>query len=80
MANNIKSDDEAQKARKKALYITMLGHTTFVKLCDLASPNVNNYVIKETLSRILMNIKQLNYLLTYKSIQSICEYLITQNV
>ena len=38
-ANNIKSDDEAQQARKKALFITMLGQTTFVKLRDLASPN-----------------------------------------
>ena len=37
-ANNIKSDDEAQQARKKALFITMLGQTTFVKLRDLASP------------------------------------------
>ena len=31
-ANNIKSGDEA-------LFITMLGQTTFVKLRDLASPN-----------------------------------------
>ena len=30
--NNIKSDDEAQQACKKALFITMLGQTTFVKL------------------------------------------------
>ena len=34
-ANIIKSDDEAQQAHKKALFITMLGQTTFVKLCDL---------------------------------------------
>ena len=40
-ANNIKSDDEAQQTRKKALFITMLGQlqTTFVKLHDLASPD-----------------------------------------
>ena len=38
-ANNIKSDDEAQQAHKKALFITMLGQTTFVKLHDLANPN-----------------------------------------
>jgi len=31
-ANNIKSDDETQQARKKALFITILGQTTFVKL------------------------------------------------
>ena len=37
-ANNIKSDDEAQQVPKKALFITMLGQTTFAKLCDLASP------------------------------------------
>ena len=36
-ANNIKSDDEAQQVRKKALFITMLGQTTFAKLRDLAS-------------------------------------------
>ena len=38
-ANNIKSEDEAQLAHKKALFITMLGQTAFVKLHDLASPN-----------------------------------------
>ena len=38
-ANNIKSGDEAQQDRKKALFITMLGQTAFVKLRDLASPN-----------------------------------------
>ena len=37
-ANNIKSGDVAQQDRKKALFITMLGQTTFVKLHDLASP------------------------------------------
>ena len=37
-ANNIKSDDEAQQAHKKALFIAMLGQITFVKLQDLASP------------------------------------------
>ena len=37
-ANNIKSDDEAQQERKKALFIIMLGQITFVKLRDLASP------------------------------------------
>ena len=31
-ANNIKAKDEAQQARKKALFVTMLGQTTFVKL------------------------------------------------
>ena len=38
-ANNIKAEDEAQQARKKALFVTMLGQTTFVKLWDLASPS-----------------------------------------
>jgi len=38
-ANNIKAEDEAQQARKKALFITMLGQATFVKLHDLASPD-----------------------------------------
>ena len=38
-ANNIKAEDEAQQARKKALFITMLGKATFVKLRDLASPD-----------------------------------------
>ena len=37
-ANNIKSEDEAQQARKKALFITMLGKITVIKLRDLASP------------------------------------------
>ena len=37
-ANNIKSDNEAQQAHKKALFIAMLGQITFVKLQDLASP------------------------------------------
>ena len=37
-ANNIKSEDEAQQARKKAIFITTLGQATFVKLRDLASP------------------------------------------
>ena len=38
-ANNMKSEDEAQLARKKTLFITMLGQTAFVKLRDLASPS-----------------------------------------
>ena len=38
-ANNIKPNDEAQQARKKALFITMLRKITFIKLCDLASPS-----------------------------------------
>ena len=37
-ANNIQSENETQQAHKKALFITMLGQTTFVKLCDLANP------------------------------------------
>ena len=37
-ANNIKSNDEAQQARNKALFVTMLGQTTFAKLQDLGSP------------------------------------------
>ena len=38
LANNIKSDDEAQIAWKKALFVTMLGQATFAKLRDLANP------------------------------------------
>ena len=38
-ANEMKSEDEAQLARKKALFITMLGQTAFLKLRDLASPS-----------------------------------------
>ena len=38
-ANNIKSEDEAQLTSKKALFITMLGQTAFLKLHDLASPS-----------------------------------------
>ena len=38
-ANNIKAEDEAQQACKKALFVTMLGQTTFVKLRDLACPS-----------------------------------------
>ena len=37
-ANNIKSEDEAQQACKKVIFITTLGQATFVKLHDLASP------------------------------------------
>ena len=37
-ANNIGSEDEAQQAPKKALFITMLGQITFIKLRDLANP------------------------------------------
>jgi len=39
MANNIKAEDEPQQAQKKALFITMLGQATFVKLRDLTSPD-----------------------------------------
>ena len=38
LANNIKNGDEAQRNRKKALFITLLGQTTFANLRDLASP------------------------------------------
>ena len=38
VANNIKSEDEAQQACKKALFITMLGKIAVIKLRDLASP------------------------------------------
>ena len=38
-ANNINFKDEAQLAHKKALFMTMLGQTAFMKLRDLASPN-----------------------------------------
>jgi len=37
LANNIKTEDKAQIARKKTLFITMLGQT-FAKLRDLANP------------------------------------------
>ena len=35
---SIKNGDEAQRNRKKALFITLLGQATFAKLRDLASP------------------------------------------
>ena len=38
LANNIKDGDEAQRSRKKALFITLVGQATFAKLRDLASP------------------------------------------
>ena len=38
LANNIKTEDEAQIARKKAVFVTMLGQATFAKLRDLANP------------------------------------------
>ena len=38
LPNNIKADDEAQIARKKALFVTVLGQATFAKLRDLANP------------------------------------------
>ena len=38
LANNIKDGEEAQRNRKKALFITLVGQTTFAKLRDLASP------------------------------------------
>jgi len=38
LANNIKADDEVQLARKKAVFITILGQETFAKLRDLANP------------------------------------------
>ena len=37
-ANNMRSEDETQQARKKALFITMLWQITFIKLRDLANP------------------------------------------
>ena len=36
--NNIKEGDEAQRTRKKALFITLIGQATFAKLRDLANP------------------------------------------
>ena len=38
LANNVKEGDEAQRNRKKALFITLVGQATFAKLRDLASP------------------------------------------
>ena len=38
LEKSIKADDEAQIARKKAPFVTMLGHATFAKLWDLANP------------------------------------------
>ena len=38
LANNIKDGDEAQRNRKKALFIMLVGQATFAKLRDLASP------------------------------------------
>ena len=38
LANNIKDGDEAQQNQKKALFVTLVGQTTFAKLRDLASP------------------------------------------
>lgn len=38
LANNIKDGDEAQRNRKKALFLTLVGQATFTKLRDLASP------------------------------------------
>ena len=38
LANNIKDGDEAQRNRKKALFVMLVGQTTFAKLRDLASP------------------------------------------
>ena len=38
-ANDIKSEDEDQQTHKKAIVITTLGQATFIKLCDLGSPN-----------------------------------------
>ena len=37
-ANKVQSENEAQQARKKALFITMLGQITLVKLRDSANP------------------------------------------
>ena len=37
LANNIKVEDEAQIATKKAFFVTMLGQATFAKLRDLAN-------------------------------------------
>ena len=38
VANNIRDGDEAQRNRKKALFLTLVGQATFAKLRDLASP------------------------------------------
>ena len=38
LANNIKAEDDAQIARKKAVFVTMLGQATFAKLRDSANP------------------------------------------
>ena len=38
LANNIKAEDDTQIARKKAIFVTMLGQATFAKLRDLANP------------------------------------------
>ena len=38
LANNIRDGDEAQRNRKKALFLTLVGQATFAKLRDLASP------------------------------------------
>ena len=34
LENNIKANDEAQIARKKALFVTILEHATFAKLIE----------------------------------------------
>ena len=39
LANYIKDGDEAQRNRKKALFIMLVGQATFTKLRDLASPH-----------------------------------------
>ena len=38
LANNIRDGDEAQRNRKKALFLTLVGQATFAKLRDLPSP------------------------------------------
>ena len=37
LVNNIKAEHYIQIARKKAVFVTMLGQTTFAKLRDLAN-------------------------------------------
>ena len=39
LANNIKAEDNAEIARKKAVFVTILGQATFAKLRDLVNPN-----------------------------------------
>ena len=60
VANNIKTEDEAQIARKKALFATMLGQTTsaklrhFAKLRDLANPRLITDLLHDAIVKVLM--------------------------